>query len=125
MAMTDPNQRTLQSALDSIHTCKTTEPTRVRHWRHDFPLSYSLFSTHDPISAMSELESRSRPIQRHTGFEVGGHLTDSETSGSFSSRVRTTTSGTIVKGSDGDVEMGDVKVRKERGVDFGWQVIGN
>jgi len=67
---------------------------------------------------MSELESRSRPIQRHTGFEVGGNSGESEASGIFSARIRTTTNGTVVRGSDGDVEMGDDKV-SEFSVDVG------
>jgi hypothetical protein len=57
---------------------------------------------------MSELEGRSRPIQRHTGFEVGS-TSDATESNRFG-RIRTTTNGTIVKGSDGDVEMGEDKV---------------
>jgi hypothetical protein len=60
---------------------------------------------------MSELEaSRSRPFQRHTGFEVGGQNTDLESNGAYSGRIRTTTSGTVVRASDGDTEMGDDKV---------------
>lgn len=58
---------------------------------------------------MSELEARSRPAQRHTGFEVGSNSELGEAS--RSSRIRTTTNGTIVKGSDGDVEMGEDRVR--------------
>ena len=66
---------------------------------------------------MSDLEARSRPAQRHTGFSVGGSSSQAEPQVapySYNGRVRTTTNGTIVKASnDGDVEMGDEKVSKD------------
>lgn len=62
---------------------------------------------------MSEIEARSRPAQRHTGFSVAsaGNNGDLEVaSTSYGGRIRTTTNGTIVRASDGDIEMGEDKV---------------
>lgn len=54
----------------------------------------------------SETEFRSRPIQRQAGFNVG-QVGEQDKS---TSRVRTTTGDTVVRGSvDGDIEMGDDK----------------
>jgi hypothetical protein len=108
LALVDHPPSRLSRLLASPPTRPTKQQHRHLHWRHDFPLSFSLFSTYDDISVMSEIEGRSRPIQRHTGFDVGSSADVSESS--RSARIRTTTNGTIVKGSDGDVEMGDKEV---------------
>lgn len=108
-----PSSRRLNSLTASSPTQSTKQQQhRHSHWRHDFPLSFSLFSTYKDIPAMSELEGRSRPIQRHTGFDVGSSADVSESS--RSARIRTTTNGTIVKGSDGDIDMSDDKVSAAR-----------